>query len=165
MTQRRGLRNSAADAYLHPARRRRNLTVLTGGYAQRILLDGARATGVEYRDASGVTQRVTASREVILSAGTVNSPQLLMLSGDRRARPAARCGRGAAPRAGRCWCESAGPPGLRVIVHCPKPVTLVGADSPAQLARPRFASRDAHLQRERGGRFRPQRPSSGRPRP
>ena len=45
VTQRRGLRHSAADAYLRPARRRRNLTVLTGAYAQRILLDGARATG------------------------------------------------------------------------------------------------------------------------
>jgi choline dehydrogenase len=81
VTQRRGLRHSAADAYLRPARRRPNLTVLTGAYVRRILLDGARATGVEYRDTSGLTQRVTASREVILSAGTVKSPQLLMLSG------------------------------------------------------------------------------------
>ena len=67
VTQRRGLRHSAADAYLRPARRRRNLTVLTGAYVQRILLEGSRATGVEYRDAAGVTQRVTASREVILT--------------------------------------------------------------------------------------------------
>ena len=64
-----------------PARRRRNLTVLTGVHVQRILFDGARATGVEYWDAAGVTQRVTVSGEVILSAGAVNSPQLLMLSG------------------------------------------------------------------------------------
>ncbi len=81
VTQRRGLRHSAADAYLRPARRRRNLTVLTGTHVQRILLDGHRAIGVEYRDAAGVTQRVTASHEVILSAGAINSPQLLMLSG------------------------------------------------------------------------------------
>ena len=81
VTQRRGLRHSAADAYLRPARRRRNLTVVTGVHVQRILFDGARATGVEYWDAAGVTQRMTVSGEVILSAGAVNSPQLLMLSG------------------------------------------------------------------------------------
>src|SRR5512133_1716506 len=80
VTQRRGLRHSAADAYLRPAMRRRNLTILTAAPAQRILLDGARATGVEYRDAAGVTQRANASDEVILGAGTVKSPQLLMLS-------------------------------------------------------------------------------------
>ena len=57
VTQRRGWRHSAADAYLRPARRRRNLTVLTGAHAQRILLDGTRATGVEYRDAAGVPQQ------------------------------------------------------------------------------------------------------------
>ncbi len=81
VTQRRGLRHSAADAYLRPARRRRNLTVLTRAHVQRILLDGTRATGVEYRDAAGVTQRMTASGEVIISTGAVKSPQLLMLSG------------------------------------------------------------------------------------
>ena len=81
VTQRRGLRHSAADAYLRPARRRPNLTVLSHAHVQRILLEGARATGVEYRDAAGVTQQVAASREVILSGGSINSPQLLMLSG------------------------------------------------------------------------------------
>jgi choline dehydrogenase len=135
VTQRRGLRHSAADAYLRPARRRRNLTVLTGAYAQRILLDGARATGVEYRDAAGVTQRVTASREVILSAGVVNSPQLLMLSGIGDADQLRAAG--VEPRhelvgVGANLQDHLACP---VIVHCPKPVTLVGADSPAQLAR------------------------------
>ena len=51
-----------------------------GAHVQRILFDGARAIGVEYSDAAGVTQRVTVSGEVILSGGAVNSPQLLMLS-------------------------------------------------------------------------------------
>jgi hypothetical protein len=112
VAQRRGLRNSAADAYLHPARRRRNLTVLTGAYAQRILLDGARATGVEYRDAAGVTQRVTASREVILSAGAVNSPRLLMLSGIGNPE---RCAPWAWSHVTTWWVlvRTAGPPGLR----------------------------------------------------
>ena len=54
VTQRRGLRRSAASAYLRPASRRRNLTVLTGTHVQRILLTGRRAIGVEYREA-GVT--------------------------------------------------------------------------------------------------------------
>ena len=61
VTQRRGLRHSTADAYLRPARRRPNLTVITGAHAQRMLLDGTRATGVEYRDEAGVTLRITAS--------------------------------------------------------------------------------------------------------
>jgi choline dehydrogenase len=116
VTQRRGLRHSAADAYLRPARRRRNLTVLTGAYAQRILLDGARATGVEYRDAAGMTQRVTASGEVILSAGAVNSPQLLMLSGigdPDQLRVA-----GVEPRHDLLGV------GANLQVHCPKPITF-----------------------------------------
>jgi choline dehydrogenase len=135
VTQRRGLRNSAADAYLHPARRRRNLTVLTGAYAQRILLDGAHANGVEYRDAAGVTQRVTASREVILSAGAVNSPQLLMLSGI--GEPDQLRASGVEPRHDLVGVGANLQDHLAcaVTVHCPKPVTLVGADSWAQLAR------------------------------
>jgi 4-pyridoxate dehydrogenase len=79
-TIRNGYRSSAATAHLKPARRRRNLTVATRAHATRVLLEGTRATGVEYvrgRDAV----RVEASREVILSGGTFNSPQLLMLSG------------------------------------------------------------------------------------
>ena len=135
VTQRRRLRHSAADAYLRPARRRRNLTVLTRAYAERILFDGARATGVEYRDAAGVTQRVTVSREVILSAGTVNSPQLLMLSGigdPERLRAV-----GVEPRH---ELEGVGANlqdhlACGIVVHCPKPVTLFAADSRAQLAR------------------------------
>ncbi|WP_136706058.1 GMC family oxidoreductase N-terminal domain-containing protein [Agromyces sp. H66] len=80
VNQRRGARFSAADGYLKPARRRRNLTVQTGSHATRVLFDGTRAVGVEVvRD--GVTATVCASREVILSGGSVNTPHLLMLSG------------------------------------------------------------------------------------
>ncbi len=135
VTQRRRLRHSAADAYLRPARRRRNLTVLTRAYAERILFDGARATGVEYRDAAGVTQRVTVSGEVILSAGTVNSPQLLMLSGI--GDPEQLRAVGVEPRH---ELEGVGANlqdhlACGIVVHCPKPVTLFAADSRAQLAR------------------------------
>ncbi|MCV6985217.1 GMC family oxidoreductase N-terminal domain-containing protein [Mycobacterium shinjukuense] len=80
VTQRRGARCSAADAYLKPAMRRTNLTVLTGATATRIVIDRNRAVGVEYRCA-GQTAVAYARREVVLCGGAVNSPQLLMLSG------------------------------------------------------------------------------------
>ena len=85
VTQDRGRRFSTADAYLTPARRRRGLTVLTGAHATRVLFDRSRtgsaeAIGVEYTR-GGIRHEVRATREVILTAGTVNTPQLLMLSG------------------------------------------------------------------------------------
>jgi choline dehydrogenase-like flavoprotein len=80
VTQRRGARWSTADAYLKPALRRQNLTLLTEATATRILFDGKRATGVEF-DRAGARQVITARREVALCAGAINSPQLLMLSG------------------------------------------------------------------------------------
>ncbi|HJY45259.1 MAG TPA: GMC family oxidoreductase N-terminal domain-containing protein [Propionibacteriaceae bacterium] len=135
VTQRRGLRHNAAAAYLRPVRRRRNLTVLTGAYAQRILLDGSGATGVQYRDAAGTTQRVTASREVILSAGAVNSPQLLMLSGIGAADQLRVAGVQPRHELAGVGANLQDHPSCAVIVHCPKPVTLFAADSPTQLAR------------------------------
>ncbi|MEO5641518.1 MAG: choline dehydrogenase [Sphingomicrobium sp.] len=79
-TSRRGRRVSAAVAYLRPAHRRANLTVLTGALATRLLFEGRRATGVEWR-ANGQLHRASAGREVILSGGAINTPQLLQLSG------------------------------------------------------------------------------------
>jgi choline dehydrogenase len=79
-TVRKGRRASAATAYLRPAMRRRNLNVLTGALADRILTEGRRATGVRFRH-RGAVVTATARREVILSAGSVKTPQLLMLSG------------------------------------------------------------------------------------
>ena len=75
-----GRRASAAAGYLRPALRRPNLTVHTGALATRILFEGGRAVGVEYLRGEQ-TERVFAEREVLLCAGTINSPQLLMLSG------------------------------------------------------------------------------------
>ncbi|MGY1773058.1 GMC family oxidoreductase [Blastococcus sp. SYSU D00813] len=80
LTQRRGRRWSAADAYLHPALGRPNLTVLTGALTTRVLVSGGRATGVEYRR-GGQLHTAHAAAEVVLAGGAVNSPQLLMLSG------------------------------------------------------------------------------------
>lgn len=80
-----GPRESAADPYLAPALGRDNLTVITAATVQRVLMDRNRAVGVEYRcDSKLVT--VTAAREVVLAAGAVCSPQLLMLSGIGPAR-------------------------------------------------------------------------------
>jgi choline dehydrogenase len=80
LTIRDGLRNSAARAFLHPAMKRQNLRVETGALVTRVLFEGLKATGVEYRQ-NGATHRALAGREVILSGGAVNSPQLLQLSG------------------------------------------------------------------------------------
>lgn len=75
-----GQRCSAAHAFLHPVQGRPNLTVITGAHCRKILIEGGRATGVAIRTKAGV-QQITATREVILSAGAYHSPQLLMLSG------------------------------------------------------------------------------------
>jgi choline dehydrogenase-like flavoprotein len=80
LTQRDGLRCSTAAAFLHPAAHRPNLDVITGAMALRILFDGTRATGVEVAR-SGALEEIRAEREVILSAGSYQSPVLLMISG------------------------------------------------------------------------------------
>jgi choline dehydrogenase len=80
LTQRRGRRCSASVAYLHPALARPNLTVECNVHVERVVFDGLRAVGVEGKRL-GETLRFGCQREVILSGGTYNSPQLLMLSG------------------------------------------------------------------------------------
>jgi choline dehydrogenase len=80
ITTRGGFRESPATAFLHPARRRPNLEVVTGAHVSRIRFEGRRAVGVDYLRA-GVRHVVTARREVLVSGGAVNSPQLLQLSG------------------------------------------------------------------------------------
>ena len=80
LTQKRGRRVSAADAYLKPARRRANLTVWTGALAHRVVIEKGRAVGVEVAR-GGALQTVRADREVLVCGGAINSPQLLMLSG------------------------------------------------------------------------------------
>jgi choline dehydrogenase len=80
VTQRDGMRASAAVAYLHPAMERPNLTVMPYMLAERVLFDGTRAVGVQASQL-GQAQEFRAQREVILCGGAYNSPQLLMLSG------------------------------------------------------------------------------------
>jgi choline dehydrogenase len=80
---RNGRRISAARGYLHPAMKRPNLTVRTHAHATEIVLEGKRAVGVRYRKGgrAGKPMEVRARRELILSGGAVNSPQLLQVSG------------------------------------------------------------------------------------
>jgi len=80
MTVRGGHRCSTANAYLRPAMKRPNLTVLTGALVHKILLEGKRATGVRYERKGQVTD-LKAGRELLLCAGSIGSPQLLQLSG------------------------------------------------------------------------------------
>lgn len=76
----RGQRCSSAAAYLHPIQDRKNLTIITNAHATKIILDNKKAVGVEYVK-SGKYQNIYSDSEVILSAGSFQTPQLLMLSG------------------------------------------------------------------------------------
>ncbi len=80
VNQRRGWRWSTAKGFLRPAEHRQNLTVLTGAQAQGLILEGRKATGVRFQK-DGQPAMAKAGREVILSAGAIGSPQLMMLSG------------------------------------------------------------------------------------
>src|SRR5690349_8075845 len=79
-TIRNGRRCSTSVAYLRPALARSNLTVEVNAQSSRVLLEGSRATGVEFRQ-GGETKTARAAKEVLICGGTINSPQLLMLSG------------------------------------------------------------------------------------
>ena len=80
VTQKRGRRWSAADAYLRRAESRRNLVVYTGAHVTRLILEGRRVTGVDY-ERHGERHSVQARREVVMAAGAVQTPQILELSG------------------------------------------------------------------------------------
>ncbi|MGF6780497.1 choline dehydrogenase [Paraburkholderia sp. GAS334] len=80
VNQKRGIRWNASKAFLRPAMQRPNLTIITGALTQRLVFEGRRCTGVEYR--GGDTDFIAKARcEVVLCSGAVNSPQLLELSG------------------------------------------------------------------------------------
>ena len=81
LTAKNGRRCSAAVAYLNPVKSRPNLRIITGAHVTKVLLEGKRAVGVAYHGTSGQIEEVRAQREVVLSGGAINSPQILMLSG------------------------------------------------------------------------------------
>ena len=80
VTQKNGLRFSAKKAYLQPARKRPNLRIITHAHVTKISLAGKRADGIHYNQ-HGKSHHIKAGREVILSAGAIQSPQILELSG------------------------------------------------------------------------------------
>ncbi|MDT4958099.1 MAG: choline dehydrogenase [Pseudonocardiales bacterium] len=133
VNQHRGRRWSAADGYLHPVRKRPNLTVLTGAMARRIRFIGKRATGVAYRVNGGPLTEANATREVIVSAGAVHSPNLLQLSGigdvsilrDADVDPVLDL-----PAVGQNLQDHLS---TAVIMYSPDPVTLVDAEKPTEL--------------------------------
>jgi choline dehydrogenase len=92
VSQYEGQRFSVADGYLRPALGRGNLTVRTETCVRRILFAGGRAIGIEYEGADGVRREEYCRREVILSAGAIGSPHLLLVSGIGPPSELARCG-------------------------------------------------------------------------
>jgi choline dehydrogenase len=134
VTQRRGRRWSAADAYLRPARRRTNLTILTNAHVTHVMIDGRRAVGVRYaRD--GERRLARARREVIVAAGAVHSPSLLMRSGVGAAAHLRAHGIEVVhdlPGVGQNLHDHLA---VAVIVGCREPVSLVAAESLRNLAR------------------------------
>jgi choline dehydrogenase len=134
VTQKRGARHSAADAFLRPAIGRRNLTVATNALATRIVVQKGCARGVQYIRA-GHVQEAWAEKEVIAAAGAVNSPQLLLLSGIGPAEELRRAGVAVIhelPGVGKNLQDH-----LMVSVgyKCLKPVTLMSAESLPNLLR------------------------------
>ena len=81
ITSRNGRRCSSAVAFLNPAKGRSNLAIETGAFTEKLTFEGKRATGVRYRNRSGQVRTVRARREIILSAGAIGSPHILMHSG------------------------------------------------------------------------------------
>jgi choline dehydrogenase len=134
VTQRRGRRWSAADAYLRPALRRPNLAVTTGAQVTRVLFDGTRAVGVAYRH--GADEKVVrCAREVILSGGAVNSPQLLLLSGVGPPEELARHGIRPVRELPGVGLNLQDHPVASLLVEAVHPTTLYAAETAGNLAR------------------------------
>ncbi len=81
LTAHKGRRCSAAVAYLNPVKTRENLEIITRAQVDKVLIEDKRAVGVTYTDRSGQVQTIRARGEIVLCGGSINSPQLLMLSG------------------------------------------------------------------------------------
>ena len=104
-----GRRHSAATAFLKPVLHRPNLKVITHAHTKQILLQHDRAMGVEFITGKNQTQQATARKEVILSAGAFQSPQLLMLSGIGPSDMLRSAGIAVKKRITRCRTKLAGP--------------------------------------------------------
>ncbi|MBN34595.1 MAG: choline dehydrogenase [Rhodospirillaceae bacterium] len=124
-----GRRVNGVRAYLDPVRERSNLTILTGARAQRILFNGHRATGVAYRHRDA-DRTCRAGREVIVSAGSIHSPQLLMLSGVGDAAHLEDHGIASRHHLPAVGAGLQNHIDIYMQYHCSKPVTLNGKAGP-----------------------------------
>lgn len=121
-----GRRADVATMYLAPIRHRKNLTIATGAFATRVIMEGRRAVGVAYEQ-NGGAHKATAAREVILSGGAINSPQLLMLSGIGPADELARHGIPLVHDLKGVGRNLQDHPDIPVVQACLKPVSLHSA--------------------------------------
>ncbi len=133
VTQKGGRRWSTAAAFLRPAMKRRNLTVVTGAQASRVLFEGTRAVGVEYIQ-RGQRYKVRAEREVILCGGAINSPQLLLLSGVGPTDDLRALGIDVVHDLPGVGANLQDHPAIAVTYACLKPITLAAAEQPRHIA-------------------------------
>ncbi len=133
VTIHKGRRFSAADGYLHPVRKRPNLEVILGGLVERVVFEEGRATGVAYRGSDGARKQLAARREVILCAGAIGSPHLLLLSGVGDPEDLAAAGVPLVAAAHGVGKNLQDHLSTGWIVHTPSPVTLVDAEKPKQI--------------------------------
>lgn len=118
-----GMRASTAYAYLRPASKQPNLTILTNAVATRVLTEGKRATGVEVSYGGGL-QQVRARREVVLSAGPLKSPQILELSGIGKADVLQKFGINVVHHLPGVGENLRDHPNVRLTFECAKPITI-----------------------------------------
>ena len=124
-----GRRADVATMYLDPIRHRRNLTIATGAFATRVIMEGRRAVGIAYEQ-HGRAHRAMAAREVILSGGAINSPQLLMLSGVGPADELARHGIPLVHELKGVGGNLQDHPDIAIVQACRRPVSLHASMSP-----------------------------------
>jgi choline dehydrogenase len=122
-TTRGGRRASSAFCYLRPAKQRSNLTIETSAQAARILFEGRKATGVEYRQ-NGERRTARARKEVLVSSGAYNSPQLLQLSGVGPAELLKSHGIGVVLDSPGVGNDLQDHMQVRMVMRCAKPVTV-----------------------------------------
>ena len=134
VTQKRGQRHSSAVGYLRPALQRDNFTALPFAQATRLIIADGRCIGLEFLQ-EGELKEARANKQVIVCAGAINSPQLLLLSGIGPADQLAEAGVRPLlhlPGVGKNLMDHIQVP---LAYHCPMPVSLVDRDAPEQLAR------------------------------
>jgi choline dehydrogenase len=137
VTQREGRRWSAADAYLHPAVSRPNLTVHTDALATGVIVEGGRATGVRYLR-RGVEEVARAEGEVILAAGAIGSPHLLLLSGIGPAEQLIEQGIRVVADSPGVGANLSDHPVVTAMWHTPRATSLWEQAGPSQLGRWRY---------------------------